>query len=53
MKSNNTKSLSKLRLPLSFKDAITDLLQVAPPPKAVKLKVKKRVVRKKKGKAKP
>ena len=43
----------KLRLPLKFKDALADLLQVAPPPKTVKLKVKKRVARKKKGKAKP
>ena len=41
-----------VRLPLKFKDALADLLQVAPPPKPEKKKVRKRVVRKK-GRAKP
>ena len=40
-----------LRLPLKFREALADLLQVAPPPKPEK-KPKKRVA-KKKGKAKP
>ena len=41
-----------LHLPLKFKDALADLLQVEPPPKPEKKAVKKRAV-KKKGKAKP
>ncbi len=36
-----------LRLPLKFRDALADLLQVEPPPKPKKKSAKKRVVKKK------
>ena len=35
----------KLKLPIQFKDALADLLQVAPPPKPEKKTVKKRGIK--------
>lgn len=41
-----------MRIPLGFREALADLLQVEPPPKPEKKAAKKRTA-KKKGKAKP